>query len=56
MMVSNCTENRSIDKYLNEGLSILARIIIRKYIKENMEKEGNKENETNCIRSSICDQ
>ena len=55
-MNSICNGDRSPDVHTHEGLSILARIIIRKYIKENMEKEGNKENETNCIRSSICDQ
>lgn len=39
---------------LKNGLRILAKIIIRKYIDENIKKEGDKNNEENCSKRTIC--
>lgn len=43
-------------EYLDNGFRILARIIIRKYINENMKKEGDGKNEKHRSRKLICNQ
>ena len=55
-MKSVCKKDRSTDKHIQEGLRILAKIIIRKYINKTMEKEGDGNSERICNRSTIYDQ
>lgn len=47
------TEYSSLDKNIHEGLRILARIIVRKYINENMEEEGDGNCERNDSRKTF---
>lgn len=43
-------------EYLDNGLRILARIIIRKHIHKDMENEGDGEDERDCSKNPICNQ
>lgn len=48
--------NKKEKEYTKNGLRILARIIIRKYINENMKEEGDGKNEKHHSRKLICNQ
>lgn len=52
-MKNICKENRFADKHIQQGLCILAKIIIRKCMNENMEKEGDGEIERDYSRKTI---
>ncbi len=55
-MKNICIKNQSKEKHIKEGLRILAKIIVRKHINENIKKEGDGENEKHYSRKLICNQ